>query len=328
MLLLETSLYNDKKLVLGLLWEELQNKQKKLQLACHKTEQSKNLYAKNLQAGEFVYFDITSSSHVTKSLGRNKHNWVFIFLQQNTTYFKKVNGCEEQNLTLANSQTVMVGQVLPWHYFEWLNFTGDVSLLQSLLTPVIFSLFWLFCLFPNGLSDPAFKCFPSSGFLLSLKKGVWLFVINWLQLRILAWNGLCPCRGMSNGKWITFIPWSFWRSSESFDGVPCRKLTLSFPALLSLVSRECQSLGLSCQQLLTPRVSAASPIPIRIGQQISWEVNFLSQLCLQEKSVAHLEWRTKVNLMLPEMVYHMCSIYNHQMGQGMNVLTIFFCSGS
>lgn len=171
--------------------------------------------------------------------------------------------------------------------------------------------------------------FSSSGFLLGFNKGG---LAVWNQLTAVQDIGLEWALSLQRDEqWkvnYRHLQWSFWRSSESFDGMPCRKLTLSFPALLLWVSRDCQSLGLSCQQLLTPRVSAAPPIPTWIGQQISWEVNFLSQLCRQEKSVAHLEWRARANLVLREMIYHMCSTYNHQMCQGMNVMMILFSSGS
>lgn len=68
--------------------------------------------------------------------------------------------------------------------------------------------------------DPAFKCFPSSGFLLCLNKG------DLKSIECSSGYWLCPCRGMSKGKWITFISWSLWQSSESFDGMPCRNYTV------------------------------------------------------------------------------------------------------
>lgn len=104
--------------------------------------------------------------------------------------------------------------------------------------------------------------FSSSGFLLGFNKGG---LAVWNQLTAVQDIGLEWALSLQRDEqWkvnYRHLQWSFWRSSESFDGMPCRKLTLSFLALLLWVSRDCQSLGLSCQKLLTPRVSAAPPHP-------------------------------------------------------------------
>lgn len=138
------------------------------------------------------------------------------------------------------------------------------------------------CFLMDYTYDPAFKCFLSSGFLLGLNKGG-LAVRN--QLTAVQDIGLEWAPSLQRDEpWkvnYLHLQWSLWQSSESLDGMPCRKLTLSFPALLSWLSRV--PIFRTVMPAIADSQSAAPPIPVWIGQQISWEVNFLSQLCLQEK---------------------------------------------
>lgn len=65
---------------------------------------------------------------------------------------------------------------------------------------------------------------------------------------------------------------------EAYTVIPCT----------SFMAKHTVPIFVTAMPAIAHSQSAAPPIPVWIGQQISWEVNFLSQLCLQEKSVAHL----------------------------------------
>jgi len=72
--------------------------------------------------------------------------------------------------------------------------------------------------------------------------------------------------------------------------MPYRKLTLSFPALLLWISRvPIFGIVLPATAHSQSECSPTHPCMDQIGQQFCWELNSLSQLALQEKSVGHAE---------------------------------------
>lgn len=67
--------------------------------------------------------------------------------------------------------------------------------------------------------------------------------------------------------------WMGWDAVQEADtGIPCTPFT----------GKQRVPIFGTVMPAIAHSGSAAPPIPVWIGQQISWEVNFLSQLCLQE----------------------------------------------
>lgn len=60
---------------------------------------------------------------------------------------------------------------------------------------------------------------------------------------------------------------------ETYSVIPCT----------SFMAKQSVPIFRTVMPAIADSQSVAPPIPVWIGQQISWEVNFLSQLCLQEK---------------------------------------------
>lgn len=103
--------------------------------------------------------------------------------------------------------------------------------------------------------------------------------------------GLCLCRGMSNGEWITYI--SSGPSDSALNHLMrCHTGSLRCHSLHFINGQAKSASLLDCH---TSNCSLPTqPYMDQIGQQCSWELNSFSQHFLQEKSVGHSEWRARL----------------------------------
>lgn len=107
--------------------------------------------------------------------------------------------------------------------------------------------------------------------------------------------GLCLCRGMSNGEWITYI--SSGPSDSALNHLMrCHTGSLHCHSLHFINGRAKSTNLWDCHasNCSHTKCSLTHPYMDQIGQQSSQELNSFSQHFLQEKSVGHSQWRARL----------------------------------